>query len=68
MFAVIAAGGLMLAGTLASSPPLNPLSLTIYAVLTVLASTVRVGLPAVDGACSLTFLPLLYGVAHFCSA
>ena len=65
IYVVIAAGGCVLAASLAnwSSPDL--LSWTIYLVLAVLASVVKLRLPGMDGTYSLGFLFLLYGVAHF---
>ena len=60
-----AAGGCVLAASLAnwSSPDL--LSWTIYLLLSVLASVVKLRLPGMDGTYSLGFLFVLYGVAHF---
>jgi hypothetical protein len=62
---VIAAGGLLLAVSLANSPSLDPLSWTSYLLLTVMASIVKLRLPGMNGHFSLSFLFLLYGIAHF---
>jgi hypothetical protein len=65
IYSVIAAGGCVLAASLAnwSSPDL--LLWTIYLALTVVASVVKLRLPGMDDTYSLGFLLLLYGVAHF---
>jgi hypothetical protein len=65
IYAVIAAGASVLAASMAnwSSPDL--LSWSIYLVLAVLASVVKLRLPGMDGTYSLGFLFLLYGMAHF---
>lgn len=62
---VIVTGGLILAVSLASwsSPDLR--TCAIYLVLAVLASVVKLRLPGMNGAYSLGFLLVLYGIAHF---
>jgi hypothetical protein len=61
---VIAAGGLVLAVSLANGPSLDPRGWAIYLVLAVLASVVKLRLPGLDGTYSLGFLFVLYGVGH----
>jgi hypothetical protein len=61
---VIAAGGLVLAVSLANWPLRDPLALVIYCVLAVAASLVKLRLPGMEGTYSLGFLFVLYGVAH----
>ena len=61
---VIAAGGLVLAVSLANGPSLDPRGWAIYLVLAVLASVVKLRLPGLDGTYWLGFLFVLYGVAH----
>ena len=65
IFAVIAAGAVLLTGALAGWSPALPGPWMIYAALAVLASAVKLRLPGMDGNYSLSFLFLLYGVAHF---
>jgi hypothetical protein len=65
IFAVIAAGFLVLTCALATWSPVVPRPWMIYAALTVLASVVKLRLPGMDGTYSLSFLFLLYGMAHF---
>jgi hypothetical protein len=65
IFGVIAAGGLVLAFGLTNSAPADLWSWTIYIALAILASVVRLRLPGMDGTYSLSFLFLLYGLAHF---
>src|ERR1035441_3796314 len=61
---VIAAGGLVLAVSLANWSSPDPRAWAIYLVLAVLASVVKLRLPGMDGTYSLGFLFVLYGVAH----
>ena len=65
LFGIIAAGTSLLAWSLAnwSSPHLTPW--VIYLVLSVVASMVRLKLPGMRGTYSLSFLLLLFGIAHF---
>ena len=65
IYSVIAAGGLVLAASLANWSSPDPLLWAIYLVLAVIASVVKLRLPGMDGTYSLGFLFLLYGVAHF---
>jgi len=65
IFAVIGAGALALSCALASWSPAVPRPWMIFAALAVLASAVKLRLPGMDGNYSLSFLFLLYGVAHF---
>src|ERR1700679_3950844 len=65
IFGVIAIGGLVLAGALANLSPSASWSWTIYIALTILASAVKLRLPSMEGTYSLSFLFLLYGIAHF---
>jgi len=65
IYSVIAAGACVLAGALANWSSPDPLLWTIYLVLSVLASVVKLRLPGMEGTYSLGFLFLLYGVAHF---
>ncbi len=65
MFAVIGAGALVLTSALASWSPAVSGPWMIYVALAVLASVVKLRLPGMDGTYSLSFLFLLYGVAHF---
>jgi hypothetical protein len=55
----------VLACALANLSPAASWSWTIYIVLAVLASLVKLRLPGMDGSFSASFLFLLYGVAHF---
>jgi hypothetical protein len=64
IYSVIGAGGLLLAMTLDSFSPAHPGLWAIYTVLAVLASTVKLRLPGMEGTYSFSFLFLLYGVAH----
>jgi len=61
---VIAAGGLVLAVSLANWSLPYPLAWAIYCILAVAASVVKLRLPGMDGTYSLGFLFVLYGVAH----
>ena len=65
VYCVIAAGGCVLAGALANWSSPDPLTWTIYLLLSVLASVVKLRLPGMEGTYSLGFLLLLYGVVHF---
>jgi hypothetical protein len=65
IYSVVAAGGLVLAVSLAHWSSPAPAPLTIYLVLALLASIVKLRLPGMDGTYSLNFLVLLYGVTHF---
>lgn len=65
IFAVIGAGALALSCALASWSLAVPRPWMIFAALAVLASAVKLRLPGMDGNYSLSFLFLLYGVAHF---
>ena len=65
IYSVIAAGGLVLAGSLASGSWPDPRAWAIYLVLTVLAAVPKLRLPSMEGTYSLGFLFMLYGVAHF---
>ena len=59
ILAVIGAGALVPAYALANLPP------SLYTALAALASAVSFRLPRADGTFSLSFLFLLYGIAHF---
>ena len=61
---VFAAGGLVLAVSVANWSLRDPLTWAIYCVLAVAASVVKLRLPGMDGTYSLGFLFVLYGVAH----
>ena len=65
IFAVIGAGAVVLTNALLKWPATVPGPWIIYAALTVLASVVKLRLPGMRGTYSLSFLCLLYGVAHF---
>jgi hypothetical protein len=65
IYAVIGAGGLVLAWSLANCSPDTPWLWAIYTALTVLASVAKLRLPGMERTFSLNFLFLLYGVAHF---
>jgi hypothetical protein len=65
IYSVIAAGGLVLAASLANWSSLDPRLWTIYLMLAMIAAVVKLRLPGMDGTFSLSFLFLLYGVAHF---
>jgi hypothetical protein len=62
---VIGAGALVLAYALSTWPSAVPGPWIIYTALAVLASVVKLRLPGMSGTYSLSFLCLLYGVAHF---
>jgi hypothetical protein len=62
---VIAAGGLVLAASLAHWSSPDPLKWAVYLALAVLASTAKLRLPGLEGSYSLGFLFVIYGVAHF---
>jgi hypothetical protein len=62
---VIGAGALVLAYALGSLPPAAQWSWAVYTALTVLASVAQLRLPRSEGTFSLSFLFLLYGIAHF---
>jgi len=65
IYNVIAAGGCLLAVALANWSSPDRLLWAIYLLLAVLASAVKLKLPSMDGTYSLSFLFLLYGIAHF---
>ncbi len=65
---VIAAGGLMLTYSLASWSSPDPISWLIYFVLAMLASSVKLRLPGMEGTFSPGVLFLLYGIAHYSMA
>jgi hypothetical protein len=65
IFGVIGTGGLMLAYALAGWSPTLSGSWVIFTVLAILTSAIKLRLPGVEGTYSLSFLFLLYGVAHF---
>jgi len=65
IYTVIGTGGLVLACALTDLSPVAPWAWTIYTALAVLASVVKLRLPGIEGTYSLSFLLLLYGVAHF---
>jgi hypothetical protein len=62
---VIAAGGVVLAASLAAWISPDPFKSAIYLALAVIAFVVKLRLPGLDGSYSLGFLFVLYGVAHF---
>ena len=65
IYSVIASGACVVAAaTLHQSWP-DPLLWAIYVLLAVVASAVKLRLPGMDGTYSLSFLFLLYGIAHF---
>jgi hypothetical protein len=64
IYGVIGAGGLVFAWSLINRPPADPWLWALYTALAVLASIVKVRLPGMDATYSLSFLCLLYGVAH----
>src|ERR1700739_1082953 len=65
IYSVIAAGGLVLAGSLASWSSPDPWGWAVYLGLGVLAAVPKLRLPGMEGPYSLGFLFMLYGVAHF---
>lgn len=65
IYSVIGGGGCVLALAMANWPSPDPLPWAVYLVLAVLASVAKLRLPGMDGTYSLSFLFLLYGVAHF---
>ena len=66
IYSVIGAGALLLASSLTSWSPAADLWLwALYVALAVVASVVKLRLPGMEGTYSLSFLFLLYGVAHF---
>jgi hypothetical protein len=65
IYAVIGAGGLVLAWSLANCLPDVPWLWAIYTALTMLASVAKLRLPGMERTFSLNFLFLLYGVAQF---
>jgi hypothetical protein len=65
IFTVIGTGALVLAYALSTWPPAVPGPWIIYVALAVLASVIKLRLPGMGGTYSLSFLCLLYGVAHF---
>jgi hypothetical protein len=65
IYSVITAGGLVLAGSLASWSWPDPRAWAIYLVLALLAAVPKLRLPGMEGTYSLGFLFMLYGVAHF---
>jgi hypothetical protein len=65
IYGVIGAGGLVLLWSLAGLSPTHPWLWTIFTVLAVLASLVKLRLPGMDATFSFSFLFVLYGVAHF---
>src|SRR5271169_5064183 len=65
IFGVIGIGGLVAGGALTHLAPASPRAWAIYIALAVLASLVKLRLPASGGTYSGSFLFLLYGIAHF---
>ncbi len=65
IYSVIAAGGCLLAVALANWSSPDRLLWAVYLLAAVLASAVKLKLPGMDGTYSLSFLFLLYGIAHF---
>jgi hypothetical protein len=65
IYSVIAAGGCVLAVALANWSSPDPRLWGVYLLLAVMASAVKLKLPGTDGTYSLSFLFLLYGIAHF---
>jgi len=64
VYGVISTGVILFVTSLSSSPPLRP-SWLLYLVLAMLASSMKLRLPALTGTYSFSFLFLLYGVTRF---
>src|SRR5271157_4092154 len=65
IYAVIGAGGCVLAWSGLTWSHADPLLWALFSALAILASVVKLRLPGMEGTYSLNFLFLLYGVAHF---
>jgi hypothetical protein len=65
IYGVIAAGGAILAASIANWSGGVRISWTLYVLMAVMASQIRLRPPGVDGTFSLNFVFLLFGIAQF---
>ena len=65
VYSVIAAAGIVVAASLPQWHSANPLWYAVYLAFVLAASAVKLRLPGINGAFSVTFLPLLFGLLRF---